>query len=303
MVDAAPRLLASRSLFGPSAVRIHVNRPVHEGDTPLHCHDFLELAFVISGRAVHRTIAGLKPVSGGEVFIVSPGQWHAFESCRDLRTYNCVIGMDLMQRELAWTTSDHGLGRLLARASDRQDVLALRLAPDSLPTCTACLERLRELQSDPHPGTRPIQLGNLLVLLGEIARHQSQIGGEVGAKPAHPVIAEAMTIMAEDLRRPWSITALARRLDMNPSYFSRCFDQCTGLSPMNWLIRQRGEQAAILLLTTQQPIAAIGREVGWDDPAYFARRFRAIFGQTPKDYRKQLPCPALPQTPDEWIQW
>lgn len=303
MSEAAPQLLASRQLFAHSAVRLHVNRPIHQGDTPLHCHDFLEIAIVISGRAVHRTISGLKPVGGGEVFIISPGQWHAFERCRELRTYNCVVGLDLIQRELAWTLHDHSLSRLVGHARNQRDILSLTLGDDQLQVCADYLERLRSLQSDANPCIRPTQIGYLLVFLGELARHRLSSPVRDGIPTAHPAITTAMELMAGELTRDWSITALAHRFELNPSYFSRCFSRCTGLSPMNWLIRQRAEQAAILLLTTGRPIAEVGRSVGWGEPNYFSRRFRAVFGQSPKDYRKQLPCPALPQVPADWIQW
>jgi AraC family L-rhamnose operon transcriptional activator RhaR len=303
MSDETPQLLASRQLFAQSAVRIHVNRPIHEGDTPLHCHDFLEIAVVVSGRAVHRTIAGLKPVNGGEVFVISPGQWHAFERCRELRTYNCVVGMDLIQRELAWTLTDNSLARLVGRTRNQHDILAIKLENQHLQLCLDYLERLRGIQNGKHPCIRPIQLGYILVLLGELASHRSASQGADDTELAHPAITKAMELMAGDLAREWSITALAEQLDLNASYFSRCFTRCTGLSPMNWLIRQRAEQAAILLLTSKRPIAEVGHAVGWHDANYFSRRFRAIFGQSPKDYRKQLPTPPLPQAPADWIQW
>ena len=66
---------------------------------------------------------------------------------------------------------------------------------------------------------------------------------------------------------------------------------------------RRAEKAAVLLLTTDKAIATIGREVGWHDPNYFARRFRAAFGISARQYRNQLPCPALVRPADEWIQW
>ncbi len=71
---------------------------------------------------------------------------------------------------------------------------------------------------------------------------------------------------------------------------------------MTWLARRRAEKAAVLLLTTNLPVAEIGRSVGWRDPNYFARRFRAAFGTTASAYRAQLPCPALVRA-DDWIQW
>lgn len=110
--------------------------------------------------------------------------------------------------------------------------------------------------------------------------------------------------MDNDLKRPWSIAALARLANWDRAHLIRTFRRATGLPPGAWLTQRRGEQAAVALLTTDLPVALIGAQVGWSDPAYFARRFRSLFGVAPLRYRGQLPCP--PQTedqPDAWIQW
>ncbi len=47
---------------------------------------------------------------------------------------------------------------------------------------------------------------------------------------------------------------------------------------MQFLAKIRAERAAILLLRTRRDISKIGRQVGWGDPNYFARRFKSYFG-------------------------
>jgi AraC-like DNA-binding protein len=54
---------------------------------------------------------------------------------------------------------------------------------------------------------------------------------------------------------------------------------------MQYLSRRRLERAAALLSETDLPVAAIGSTVGMADPAYFSRRFRAIFGLSPRAFR------------------
>ena len=44
---------------------------------------------------------------------------------------------------------------------------------------------------------------------------------------------------------------------------------------MAWLDQLRGEAAARLLVQTDLPVSEIGRTVGWTDPNYASRRFRA----------------------------
>jgi AraC family L-rhamnose operon transcriptional activator RhaR len=100
-----------------------------------------------------------------------------------------------------------------------------------------------------------------------------------------------MQLMEGDVAHDWSLGEIAAQLRLDRSHLIRLFRRCTGLTPMLWLARCRGERAAVRLLTSDEPVAAIGRRVGWQDANYFARRFRALFGLSPSEYRGQLPCP------------
>jgi AraC family L-rhamnose operon transcriptional activator RhaR len=78
---------------------------------------------------------------------------------------------------------------------------------------------------------------------------------------------------------------LAEAVNLDPAYLSRLFRRHTGLSPLGFLARLRAERAATLLAHSDLPAARVGAAVGWDDPTYFARRFRSLVGSTPTQYR------------------
>jgi transcriptional regulator GlxA family with amidase domain len=48
----------------------------------------------------------------------------------------------------------------------------------------------------------------------------------------------------------------------------------------------RMQRARMLLDTSDKPILAIAREVGYEDPAYFSRRFAELHELGPRDYRR-----------------
>jgi sugar (pentulose or hexulose) kinase len=81
---------------------------------------------------------------------------------------------------------------------------------------------------------------------------------------------------------------LAGELAVDPSYLVRLFKSDTGLPPIAFLNRHRAELAANLLLRTELPIAGVGERVGWSDPNYFARRFKAHFGMSATAYRIEM---------------
>ena len=57
---------------------------------------------------------------------------------------------------------------------------------------------------------------------------------------------------------------------------------------MAYLAQLRAEHAAMLLLHSDQPVTCIGREVGWPDQNYFARRFKAHYGLSATTYRRRF---------------
>ena len=71
----------------------------------------------------------------------------------------------------------------------------------------------------------------------------------------------------------------ARRTSRGPS------PRCLGVPPIHYLSLLRAERAAVMLVRTDDSVAFIGAAVGWPDPAYFSRRFRAVYGVSPRDYR------------------
>jgi Helix-turn-helix domain len=77
-------------------------------------------------------------------------------------------------------------------------------------------------------------------------------------------------------------------VDLAPAYLVRLFKDATGLPPKAYLAQVRAERAAVLLLNTHDPVTSVGREVGWPDQNYFARRFKAHYGLSATTYRKRF---------------
>lgn len=72
---------------------------------------------------------------------------------------------------------------------------------------------------------------------------------------------------------------------MSPSYISMLFKEKTGINFKDYLFTTRMNHAK-RLLRQGRPIAAIARQIGYEDAEHFSRRFKAHFGASPATYRK-----------------
>ena len=89
----------------------------------------------------------------------------------------------------------------------------------------------------------------------------------------------------EHLAQNPSLMNMAESVQMSPFYFSRLFKQSTGLSPHQYLLKCRIEQAKRLLKSTNLSIAAIAAEVGFVDQSHLARHFKRQVGVPPSQLR------------------
>ena len=69
-------------------------------------------------------------------------------------------------------------------------------------------------------------------------------------------------------------------------YLVHAFKQYKGVSPINYLIRLRVQQAKELLETTNYSIAQISDSCGFSSQSYFSQVFKKACGMTPNAYRK-----------------
>jgi AraC family transcriptional regulator len=82
-----------------------------------------------------------------------------------------------------------------------------------------------------------------------------------------------------------SLMQMAEIVQMSPYYFSRLFKQSTGLTPHQYLLKCRTEQAKRLLRTTNLSIAAIATQIGFVDQSHLARHFKRYVGMPPSQFR------------------
>ena len=81
---------------------------------------------------------------------------------------------------------------------------------------------------------------------------------------------------------------LADLLHCSKFYFLREFKKLVGITPYQYLMDKRLDQAKYLLSSTKGAIASVGYELGFNDQAHFTRAFKKQFGLTPGQFQKQV---------------
>lgn len=79
---------------------------------------------------------------------------------------------------------------------------------------------------------------------------------------------------------------LAEALHFHPNYIVRCMKEIYRCTPMEYLHEYRLEQAKLLLLKTEWPIAQIAEQVGFQYAPYFSICFKKYAGISPLRFRK-----------------
>lgn len=93
--------------------------------------------------------------------------------------------------------------------------------------------------------------------------------------------------VSQNYSQPICLSDVAGLIGMSDSHFSRFFKKSTGNRFIEFVNQVRVSRACILLAETDEQIANICFQVGFNNVANFNRRFQELKGVTPRDFRAQ----------------
>jgi AraC-like DNA-binding protein len=97
---------------------------------------------------------------------------------------------------------------------------------------------------------------------------------------------QALSLIHDQFNRDLSIPELASNVGLSATHFRRQFRTCTGRSPLEYIRALRMAEAQ-RLLREGRPVKQVAAAVGYDDPFYFMRVFRAEVGTPPATFARQ----------------
>jgi AraC-like DNA-binding protein len=95
-------------------------------------------------------------------------------------------------------------------------------------------------------------------------------------------ISKAIGHLRENFDQQLKMDNIARELGMSLSGFHHHFKSVTAMSPLQFQKQIRLQEARRLMLGEDMDAASAGFRVGYEDPSYFSREYKKLFGAPPQ---------------------
>jgi AraC-like DNA-binding protein len=259
-----------------------------------HCHDFVEWAWIASGRGLHWTLAGEQPVARGQWVGLAPYVHHGYYSSHEdpLVIVNVLwdplwlrqlrVGFEYSDREEAATV------RGLLEDSSRM-TFQVACAPSEHQLIDSLLAFLEgELaQTADALDTLPLAVALLFALAQIIGR---RVAKERGTRRAcDPRVDRVREYIERHATEPLKLESLCQMAGLSRTALSQKFKALTGQSVMAYRNICRIRLAQRLLSSTNLSVTEVAFQSGFGDLHFFYLQFRLWTGCTPAQYRKNHP--------------
>jgi AraC family transcriptional regulator len=155
------------------------------------------------------------------------------------------------------------------------------------PICLTCAELLAARV----PGKSPRVAALTQLFAAQLVEKYTNVAVQT---PAHrgglPIrqLRKVEDYVATHLAEEISIEQLAGLVELSSSHFAHVFKESTGMTPLQFITRQRITRAQQLIRETSRSLIQVGLEVGYTSPSHFAQVFRRVVGVTPTEFRSSL---------------
>lgn len=229
----------------------------------MHAHPFWQLIAVTDGQLTVCTANDQTTLHSGMVHILPPNCPHSLQSNRYAQ-----FGTDLYTAD---TTRE--LVPLLNRSFSDPAVLQV---PQILTLCNSIAEKQRI-------GT-PLALAQMITLLDTFVFSCVEAAEQTRQHRFDTLLETFLDAhLADTLRLP----DIAAQFYLSIPQVERLCRTAFGCGVMALLQQRRVHRAQLLLLSSELPIAEIGRLVGYPAPAHFSGFFRRVTGISPRAFRAQ----------------
>ena len=248
-----------------------------------HWHPELEYVYVQSGQAI--CFAGNEKliVNAGCGLLINSRVIHRFEAESRTIIPNVVYSPSLLAPENSLLYQKYLLPFISSGAN-------CVLFNPAVPWQAVCIQRMMEVfaSQEKNDAEEIVTVASLLAFWNELYHHW-QTEHDPSENKTDRTNQTRLQIMMQYIQEHYQenlrLEDIGAAVHIGRSLTLQVFQQGIHQSPVSYLIDFRLKQAAKLLTFTEKTVARIAEETGFEGSAYFCRKFKMLYGMTPKDYR------------------
>lgn len=247
-------------------------------------HDFLELAYVLSGEGKYRINDKIYPVKEGDLILINPGVKHQALLCPEAETPATEFFVGFTNIRISGCQENHMPlpgGECIIHTGGELSQRLLKL-------CTSMEAENAVRRQGRYFMLKSYLIQMLLLVIREQCEPMERPRGYAFESASKKYVAEQVVSYIEDhYSEKISLDQIAENMYLSPFYISRIFKGETGNTPIRHLINLRLEKAKELLESGYQgSIQEVAALVGYDDAYHFSKLFKKRYGISPSQTRK-----------------
>ena len=248
-----------------------------------HWHPELEYVYVQSGQAVCFVGEEKLTVSAGCGLLINSRVLHRLEAKSSTVIPNVVYSPFLLAPENSLLYQKY----LQPFINSGADCI---LFDPSVPWQGICIQRMMEVfaSQEKKDVEEIVTVTALLGFWNELYQHkppEHAISGEKADRTNQIRLQIMMQFVQEHYPESLRLEDISAAVHIGRSLALQVFQQGIHQSPISYLIEFRLKQAAKLLTFTEKTVVRIAEDTGFESSTYFCRRFKELYGMTPKAYR------------------
>lgn len=255
----------------------------HEDEAVYHCHDHLEMAFVLSGKGKYHIEGEIFDIAEGDLMIFNPGIRHQALFLKNAETPTTEFFVGFSGVRFPGVCPNHipvpnGGYVIHTKGELRQRIFKI---------CSSMEAEKAAKREGRYYMLKSYLMQLLILVMREQCEPEKPMDGYSFESTNKKYVVEKILNYFEDhYGEKISLDQIAENMYLSPFYVSKIFKSETGDAPIQHLIKIRLEKAKELLEQGKaQSVQEVAAMVGYDDAYHFSKLFKKRFGITPTQAR------------------
>jgi AraC-like DNA-binding protein len=261
------------------------SRVKSEFDFPLHCHEELELNFIMNAKGAKRVIGDhIAEIDDLELVLVGSNLPHFWQThkckSKEIKEITIQFHKDLFDEKFLRRNQMSFIRSMLERSA--KGILFSKQAIEQITPRLTILSQKQGFDS-------VLELISILHDLS-VSRNMHTLSDATFSNAELSYnsrrIDSAFEYMNQNFQKSITLNEISKLVNMTDVSFSRFFKTRTGITFIDSLLELRLGHASRLLIDTTQSVAEVAYNCGFNNISNFNRLFKKKKGCTPKEFRE-----------------